>query len=396
MATLDELRQDITQLDQALLALLAKRKGLSIEVARAKQANPRPIRDPQREQALLVALIQQGRELGLDAHYITRLYHTIIEDSVRSQQAYLQSELNPALQTPNITIAYLGPRGTDTSRAAHAYLAHHNAQVIDVHCEHLREVLDTVESGRATLGLLPIEHGIKHPTECSIEHAINHLHGYFNNHFDGHINESADESADEHAPEHIYEQIRRTNLAIVGELTYPIMPPLVSTECHDIASPIHNAANNTANNAANGLHVGATAKSDQYARSRRFIVVASQPILVAPQIPAKTTLIITTDPQAHGPLMQQHELTPVRQLLRRHAINITALTPLTPVGNPAEARFGLDVARFGLDVAANLQSPVMQGAVIELTKITRAIKVLGCYPSEEIIPTPVPPELMEG
>ncbi|MGL5661558.1 MAG: chorismate mutase [Aeromonas sp.] len=385
MATLDELRQDITQLDQALLALLAKRKGLSIEVARAKQANPRPIRDPQREQALLVALIQQGRELGLDAHYITRLYHTIIENSVRSQQAYLQSELNPALQTPNITIAYLGPRGTDTSRAAHAYLAHHHAQVIDVHCKHLREVLDAVESGRTTLGLLPIEHEIKHPTECSIEHAINHLHGYFNNHFDGHfdgyINESADESADEHAPEHIYEQIRRTNLAIVGELTYPITPPLVSTECHHIASPIHNAAN--------GLHVGATAKSVQHARSRRFIVVASQPILVAPQIPAKTTLIITTDPQAHGPLMQQHELTPVLQLLRRHAINITVLTPLTPAGNPAEARFGLDVA-------ANLQSPVMQGAVIELTKITRAIKVLGCYPSEEIIPTPVPPELMEG
>ena len=58
MATLDEIRQDITQLDQELLALLAKRKTLSIEVARAKQANPRPIRDPQREQDLLVALIQ--------------------------------------------------------------------------------------------------------------------------------------------------------------------------------------------------------------------------------------------------------------------------------------------------------------------------------------------------
>ncbi|MGL5304403.1 MAG: prephenate dehydratase domain-containing protein, partial [Aeromonas sp.] len=327
----------------------------------------------------------QGRELGLDAHYITRLYHTIIEDSVRSQQAYLQSELNPALQTPNIAIAYLGPRGTDTSRAAHAYLAHHNAQVIDVHCEHLREVLDAVKSGRATLGLLPIEHGIKHPTKCSIEHAINHVHGYFNNHFNDHFDSHINENADERAPEHIYEQIRRTNLAIVGELTYPIALPLVSSECHDIAPPIHNAANG----AHDGLNVGATAKSDQHARSRRFIVVASQPILIAPQIPAKTTLIITTDPRAHGPLMQQHELTPVLQLLRRHAINITALTPLTPAGNPAEARFGLDVA-------ANLQSPVMQEAVIELTKITRAIKVLGCYPSEEIIPTPVPPELMEG
>ena len=85
MVTLDDIRQDITQLDQELLALLAKRKALSIAVARAKQANPRPIRDHQREQDLLVALIQKGRVLGLDAQYVTRLYHTIIEDSVLSQ-----------------------------------------------------------------------------------------------------------------------------------------------------------------------------------------------------------------------------------------------------------------------------------------------------------------------
>ena len=36
MAPLDEIRHDITQLDQELLALLAKRKTLSIEVARAE------------------------------------------------------------------------------------------------------------------------------------------------------------------------------------------------------------------------------------------------------------------------------------------------------------------------------------------------------------------------
>ncbi|MGL6165242.1 MAG: chorismate mutase, partial [Aeromonas veronii] len=107
MATLDEIRQDITRLDQELLALLAKRKTLSIEVARAKQANPRPIRDHQREQELLVALIQKGRVLGLDAQYITRIYHTIIEDSVLSQQAYLQSLLNPEQQEPMTSVAYL-------------------------------------------------------------------------------------------------------------------------------------------------------------------------------------------------------------------------------------------------------------------------------------------------
>ena len=47
-----------------------------------------------------------------------------------------------------------------------------------------------------------------------------------------------------------------------------------------------------------------------------------------------------------------------------------------------------------LDVSANLQTPAMQAALVELTKITRYIKVLGCYPSEDVKPTAVPPVLM--
>lgn len=38
----------------------------------------------------------------------------------------------------------------------------------------------------------------------------------------------------------------------------------------------------------------------------------------------------------------------------------------------------------------------MQAALMELTKITRYIKVLGCYPSEDVKPTTVPPVLMGG
>ncbi len=49
---------------------------------------------------------------------------------------------------------------------------------------------------------------------------------------------------------------------------------------------------------------------------------------------------------------------------------------------------------FYLDVSANLQTPAMQAALLELTKITRYIKVLGCYPSEDVKPTAVPPVLM--
>lgn len=42
MATLEHIRQEITELDCELLALLAKRKRLSLEVAKNKQAEQRP------------------------------------------------------------------------------------------------------------------------------------------------------------------------------------------------------------------------------------------------------------------------------------------------------------------------------------------------------------------
>ncbi|MGO1192081.1 MAG: bifunctional chorismate mutase/prephenate dehydratase, partial [Vibrio casei] len=44
---------------------------------------------------------------------------------------------------------------------------------------------------------------------------------------------------------------------------------------------------------------------------------------------------------------------------------------------------------FYVDLEAHLDSQEMQQAIIELTKITRHLKVLGCYPIENIKPTHV-------
>jgi chorismate mutase/prephenate dehydratase len=388
MATLEHIREEITQLDTDLLALLARRKSLSIEVAKAKQANPRPIRDHQREQELLVALIQKGRPLGLDAHYITRIYHTIIEDSVLSQQAYLQGLLNPTQQEPMTSVAYLGPRGSYSSLAARKYLARFKDQVIEVNCHNFREVIDAVESGQAAYGVLPIE-----------------------NTSSGSINE-------------VYDVMQHTNLSIVGELTYPIehcilsaVPtdlstikvlyahPQVFQQCshylgklegvrheicdssssammkvRELASPDAAAIGSAAGGELYGLDVVATNMANQKENYSRFIVVARKPIDVAPQIPAKTTLIMSTSQQA-GSLVE------ALLVLRSHHINMTKLESRPVQGNPWEEMFYLDVS-------ANLQSADMQAALMELTRITRHIKVLGCYPSEDVKPTDVPPVLM--
>ncbi|RFD42577.1 chorismate mutase, partial [Vibrio parahaemolyticus] len=90
--SLEEIRLRLNELDDQLLSLLSERRKLSIEVAKSKVQTSKPVRDAVREQQLLVKLISNGRDkYELDAQYITKLFHTIIEDSVLLQQGYLQN-----------------------------------------------------------------------------------------------------------------------------------------------------------------------------------------------------------------------------------------------------------------------------------------------------------------
>ena len=65
------LREKISALDEKLLALLAERRELAVEVGKAKLLSHRPVRDIDRERDLLERLITLGKAHHLDAHYIT-------------------------------------------------------------------------------------------------------------------------------------------------------------------------------------------------------------------------------------------------------------------------------------------------------------------------------------
>ncbi|WP_085001297.1 chorismate mutase, partial [Cronobacter sakazakii] len=55
------LRDKISALDEQLLALLAQRRALAVEVGKAKLATHRPVRDIDRERDLLERLISLGK-----------------------------------------------------------------------------------------------------------------------------------------------------------------------------------------------------------------------------------------------------------------------------------------------------------------------------------------------
>ncbi len=373
------LRERISALDLKLLALLAERRELAVDVAKAKQLHHRPIRDKERERDLLDALITAAKPYDLDGFYITRLFQLIIEDSVLTQQALLQHQLNQTAQH-SARIAFLGPKGSYSHLTARQYAARHFEQLIECGCQKFQDIFTQVETGQADYAVLPIE-----------------------NTSSGSIND-------------VYDLLQHTSLSIVGEITNPIDHcVLVATEtdlsqiktvyshpqpfqqcsqfinrfphwkieyCESTAAAMEKVAQlNSPEAAALGSEAGGALYNlqvlehnlaNQQQNITRFIILARKAIDVSDQIPAKTTLIMATGQQS-GALVE------ALLVLRDHGIIMTKLESRPINGNPWEEMFYIDVQ-------ANLRSESMQKALADLTPITRSLKVLGCYPSENVVP----------
>jgi len=381
---LNEIRKQITTLDQDLLTLFAKRRALTINVAKSKIQQIRPIRDQQREQELLIRLIKQGKELGLDAHYVTSIFQTIIEDSVLNQQALLQSLANPDIQMPTVSVAFLGDKGSYSYLASHRYFSRRSEKIIESGCQTFNDILQQVESGQVDYGMLPVE-----------------------NTSSGSINE-------------VYDLLQHTSLSIVGEITQPIVHCLLTsvktrldkiktiyahgqpfTQCSnfldkqkdirieycestaDAMAKVSELQDDTV--AVIGSEEGghlyqlqALEKSiaNQNENHTRFILVARKAVEVAEQIPAKTAIILATGQKA-GALVE------CLLVLKEKGINMCKLESRPIQGRPWEEMFYIDVE-------ANLKTFALQEAIREITEHTNFIKVLGCYPIEHISPTDVP------
>ncbi|VTP74893.1 P-protein [Leclercia adecarboxylata] len=180
-----DLRDKISALDEKLLSLLAERRALAVEVGKAKLASHRPVRDIDRERDLLERLIALGKTHHLDAHYITRLFQLIIEDSVLTQQALLQQHLNKT-NPHSARIAFLGPKGSYSHLAARQYAARHFEEFIESGCAKFADIFNQVETGQADYAVVPIE-----------------------NTSSGAIND-------------VYDLLQHTTLSLVGEMTIPI------------------------------------------------------------------------------------------------------------------------------------------------------------------------------
>ena len=381
---LDKIRQEITQLDDKLLELFAQRRSLTLNVAKSKAHKMRPVRDQQREQELLIRLINKGKTIGLDAHYVTHIFQTIIEDSVLNQQAYLQTLANPNIQTPKVSVAFLGDKGSYSYLASHRYFSRRAEEIIEHGCLNFIDIIREVESGDVDYGMLPLE-----------------------NTSSGNIND-------------VYDVLQNTNLSIVGEITQPVEHCLLTavnttldkiktiyaygqpyTQCSNFLDKQKKIDINYCDSTADAmaqvyelqdetvavigseegghlykLHALEKSIANQTENQTRFVLVARKPVDVAEQIPAKTTFIFATGQKAGA-------LVDCLLVLKNKGINMCKLESRPIRGRPWEEMFYIDVE-------ANIKSAALQEVISEITALTHFIKVLGCYPIEHIKPTLVP------
>ncbi len=378
---LSNIRQQITQLDRHLLQLLAERHRLAFDVVRSKEITQKPLRDIEREKELLQALVShaEAENYQLDPQYVTQIFQRIIEDSVLTQQNYLQNKLNEQKEQ-NISIAFLGMRGSYSNMASRQFAKKYQGSLIELSCDSFQQVFDKVSEGEAEFGVLPLE-----------------------NTTSGSIND-------------VYDLLQHTDLAVVGELAYPIKHcvlangnidlaeidtlyshPQVIQQCSQFIQSLNKvhikycessshamqmvARLNKPNLVALGNEDGGklygltnikTDIANQQNNITRFIVVAKQAINVSPQLQTKTLLLMTTSQQAGA-------LVDALMVFKQYQIRMTKLESRPIYGKPWEEMFYVELQ-------ANIHSENTQQALKALEDVTSYVKVLGCYPSEIIEP----------
>ena len=381
---LTEIRQQITRIDRSLLKLLSERHRLAYDVVRSKEITQKALRDEAREQQLLHELVKfaESENYQLDAQYVTQIFQRIIEDSVLTQQAYLQNKLNEQREN-SAHIAFLGKRGSYSNLAARTYANRYQKQFIELSCASFDQVFDKVRSGEADLGVLPLE-----------------------NTTSGSINE-------------VYDLLQHTDLSLVGELAYPIKHcvlvndqddlsqidtlyshPQVIQQCSqfirsldrvhieycessshamELVSSLNKpniaALGNEDGGHLYGLKVLKTDIANQPNNITRFIVIAREPLTVSPQISSKTLLLMTTSQKAGA-------LVDALLVFKKYQINMTKLESRPIYGKPWEEMFYLEIE-------ANIHNEATQQALNELKEYSTFLKVLGCYPSEIVKPVDI-------
>jgi len=377
MAEIGDLRTRLDRVDAEIVDLLASRRDVVEAIIRLKDARASALRDTTREEELLERLTRLGREKGLDRYFVTRVFHEIIDYSLRIQKDHLvESRTGPVGE--RLRVGYQGVEGAYSFFAGRKYFATWEERLELVGFPTMRELVEAVEQQEVDRAVLPVENTTA-----------------------GSINEC-------------YDLLLTKSVSVVGEEIFPVEHCLMALEevpfhrihrvyshpqalaqCSDFLATLRDChvesftdtamaarkvrddedlsqAAVASEEAARyyGLRVLKRNLANRRENFTRFMILAASPAEYDARIPCKTSLIVATG---------HHEGALVRCLngLARYGLNMTKLESRPRPNVPFEYVFYIDFE-------GNLAEERVRAAVDELKSEAVFVKVLGTYPARNL------------
>jgi len=368
---LSQLRDRLDDVDAGIVRLIAERFEVVTSIGEAKEANHGPIRDADRERRVLDAVERVGREHGVSASLVRRIFGEIIEHAVARQVAVLAAGAGG-----RVRVAFQGIDYAYSYLATYKYLGGLGLEGDPSGHRTFREAAAALISAEADLAVLPIE---------------NTTAGSING---------------------VYDLLREHELSIVGEETWkvdhclagPAPVPLtaitrvlshpqgleqssafLASLPHWTAVPVADTAEAMRMVADAGdsssAAIGSPEAADAYGLTvlrrgvansddnfTRFVVLARDPVEVDMRVPCKTSLILVT---GH----EEGDLLRCLEILSGSGHSMTKLESRPQPGRPWEYLFFLDFE-------GNLGDPRTAAMLEELRTASLYLKVLGSYPAK--------------
>ncbi|HSD71184.1 MAG TPA: 3-deoxy-7-phosphoheptulonate synthase, partial [Thermoanaerobaculia bacterium] len=352
------------------------RRNMIAEIGRLKRESGTFLRDLAREEELLAAVVEEGRDLGLDGYFITQVFREILEYSVRIQRDALVHEQNPALAGGELRfVGFQGSEGAYSHLAGQKYFASDGDRILFRGYSTFRELLEAVVDRAVACAVLPIENTTA-----------------------GSINES-------------YDLLSQMELSIVGEEVFAVehclfgleeVPlsrirriyshPQALAQCSDFLAVLtHCTAEGFLDTAMAvrkvkededlsqaaiaseeagrllGLKLLRRGISNQRDNYTRFVIVSRETVAYDERIPCKTSLVFAT---RHEP----GALVRCLNVLQAHGLNMTKLESRPRPSVPFDYLFYVDFE-------GNIANADVRDAVQEITREASFLKCLGSYPA---------------
>ena len=374
--TRDEIRAEIAAIDRTIVETIAQRSALVDDIVQDKVRAGHPVRDRDREQALLRDAVALGREKGLAPQIVETVFHTLFEDSIRRQRQRFDSMRDDELNEVNV--AYLGGPGSYSHIAAQKLFERRNATVVPAPKRDFVSIFRAVENGEVDYGVVPIENTTTGSINEALDILLNgrtHIVGEFMLRVDHCL---VGRAGGQGRVTRVYghpqalAQCKRYLGAHPEIETH--MAASTTRALERILEEDETAAAVAGEDAARlfGYDILSRDIGDHEQNITRFIVIARKAKTPAREVECKTSMMFTTR-DAPGAL--------VDALLgfRDNGINLVKLESRPIAGNPWEEMFVMDVE-------GHLDDTKIRASLSVLEEHTREIKILGCYAADAVDP----------